>query len=59
MTHHTFQALGMGAAGAFLLPIFYRSVKHRWPENYSTLRGVLESSVSGGVRPRVRRWVLQ
>jgi hypothetical protein len=51
MTHRTLQAVAIGAAGALLLHVFYRSVKHRWPENYSTLRGTLESSVSGGVLP--------
>lgn len=38
-----------GAVAALVLHIFYRSVQHRWPENYSTLSGVLESYVSGGL----------
>lgn len=35
-------------AAAFL-SVFFRSVRLRWPENYSTLRGVLEAYVSQGL----------
>lgn len=38
-----------GLAGAAFLALFYRSVRLRWPENYSTLQGALESYVSQGL----------
>lgn len=38
-----------GSAGALFLSMFFRSVRLRWPENYSTLRGVLEAYVSQGL----------
>lgn len=37
-----------GFAGAAFLSLFFRSVRLRWPEDYSTLRGVLEAYVSQG-----------
>ncbi|MCW2501699.1 MAG: hypothetical protein JWN87_3375 [Frankiales bacterium] len=37
------------ALGAAFLTLFFRSVRLRWPENYSTLRGALESYVSQGL----------
>ncbi len=45
----TAAALLHGLAAAGVLHIFFRSVRHRWPEHYSTLRGVLESYVSQGL----------
>lgn len=43
------KAAAAGAVAAGVLYIFFRSVRHRWPEHYSTLSGVLEASVNRSV----------
>lgn len=45
MTDHLVAAV-CGAIAALILHVFFRSVQHRWPESYSTLRGALEAFVA-------------